>query len=217
MVVVCTSYVGAQPKGPLHIISLNNETLTFVSVVFGTEKIRMRLLACEPLEDIVAGLKSFQHTKSSFSIANLQKVVWNDFSSDIRFDFFVEGKIKSIKTYIVSYDDRDRMLKAIADSSPDQTHCYDEFASVWAVASTRIIGALIALVGTFFFTAMWDPARLNRIKNGTLALLLGRNGCAVLGFGIFIACCISTWIAIRKQSRFYTCEFRPGQAGSHKR
>ena len=70
-----------------------------------------------------------------------------------------------------------------------------------------MLGAAMAMVGTIVFTILWDPVRVGRVRGGALALLLGRTGCAVVGIGIFAACCISTWIAIRKQSRYYTCEY----------
>lgn len=206
---LCISYVREQPQGPLHITSIANGILRIVSVLYNTEKIRLRLAAGEPLDDVVATLKSFQHTDYSFQIDCLRKIVWNDFCSDIVFTHVHGDKSKRTTTYIASNEERDQLLSSINDSTNSRINCYDELASVTAVAWSRILGAVIAMAGTIMFTILWDPARLGRLKGGALALLLGRTGCAVVGIGIFAACCISTWVAISKRSRYYNCEYEP--------
>lgn len=204
---LCTSYVREQPQGPLHITAVANGVLRVVSVLYGTEKIRLRLATGESLDEVVATLQSIQHTDHSFPIDCLRKIVWSDFSADIVFTHIHGDKSQRTRTCIASNADRDRLLLCIDDSKNSSAHCYDELASVAAVAWSRILGAVMALVGTIVFTILWDPVRVGRVRGGALALLLGRTGCALVGIGVFAACCISAWIAIRKQSRYYVCEY----------
>lgn len=204
---LCTSYVREQPQGPLHITAVANGVLRVVSVLYNTEKIRLRLAAGEPLDNVVATLKSFQHTEYSFPIECVRKIVWNDFSSDVVFTYEDGNKTKSTTTYITKDEDREQLLLTARDSVTIPVRCYDELASVAAVAWSRILGAVMALAGTIVFVLLWDPARIGRVRGGALALLLGRTGCAIVGAGVFVACCISAWLAIQKRSRYYTCAF----------
>ena len=205
---LCSSYVREQPQGPLSITGVENGVLRVVGVLYGTEKIRARLASGAALDDIVATLKAIQHTDTIIPVEHLQKIVWNDFSSEVVFTHHDGSKIKRTTTYITSDHDREQLLFTVRDAVATRMDCHDELASVLAVAWSRILGAVMALSGTIAFFLLWDPARVGRVRGGTLALLLGRNGCAIVGVGIFLACCLSAWFAIRKRSRYYTCEIR---------
>ncbi len=204
---LCTSYVREHPQGPLSITSIENGTLRVVSVLFNTKNIRSQLANGAALDDVVATLKEIQHIETSIPIEHLKKIVWNDFSSDVVFTHDDGNKNKRTTTYITSDQDREQLLLTVRDSVTTPVHCYDEPASIMAVAWSRISGALMALAGTLVLMMLWDPAKVGRVRGGALALLLGRTGCAIVGVGIFVACCISAWLAIRKRSRYHTCEF----------
>ena len=208
---LCTSYVHDYPQGPLSIISIEENALRIVGVLYNTEGIRVQLAEGESLDEVIASLKSYQHTSVSIPLSDLVKIVWNDFSSDVVFTYQVDGKCKRATASIANALDRDRLLLSVRDALCRPVDCFDEPASVLAVAWTRLLGAAMAVAGTILVVLLWDPVRIGRVRGGAIFLLLGRTGCVVVGIGIFIACCISAWLAIRKQSRYYTCEF--GEAG----
>ena len=204
---LCTSYVREHAQGPLSITSVENGVLRVVAVLYGTENVRSQLNNGIALDDVVARLKAIQHTDTAIPIEQLRKIVWNDFSSDVIFTHGDGNKTKRTTTYITSDEHREQLLLTARNAINTPVHCHDELASVFAVAWTRILGAVMAVAGTMLFVLLWDPARMGRLRGGALALLLGRTGCAIVGVGIFFACCISAWLAIRKRSRYYTCTF----------
>jgi len=201
---LCTSYVGEQPLGPLSINAIENGNVRVVTVLYDTENIRAQLHAGTPLDGVVASLKAIQHSETSFPIAQLKQVVWNDFLSDVVFTYDAGSRTKRTTSQIVSADHRNSLLLAIQDATGKHLDCSDELASVLAVAWSRILGAVMAIAGTVVVTTLWDPARIGRVRFGQIALLLGREGCAVVGAVIFAGCSVSAWRAIRKRSRYYT-------------
>lgn len=202
---LCTSYVHEHPQGPLSVTAIEDGHLRVVCVLYGTENVRQQLASGTSLDDVVASLKAIQHTTTSFPIEQLTRIVWNDFSSEIVFTYESGNKRKRLATCIASEEDRTRLLATIRECVGGSVECSDEPASVLAVAWTRILGAAMAVAGTIVFYVLWDPVRIGRVRGGQIALLLGREGCVVVGVGIFLACCVSAWIAIRKRSRYYTC------------
>lgn len=201
---LCASYVHDRPEGPLFIIALEDGHLRVVSVVYGTENVRRRLDAGAPLDEVVASLKALQHTAVSFPVSRLKKVVWNDFSSTVVFTYDAEKKPKRVTACIAADEDRTGLLRSIQDCVGQPVRCHAQPASILAVAWSRILGAGMAFAGTIAFYLAWDPVAVGRIRGGQIALLLGRNGCALVGAAIFAACCASAWLAIRKRSRYYT-------------
>lgn len=211
---LCTGYVSDAPQGPLSITAIENDNLLLVGILYGTEKVRQQLASGVALDDVVASMKAIQHTENCFPIAQLNQIDWNEYSSDVVFTYETENKHKRASTSIASNEDRTRLLKTIEGCVAGPVKYSDELASILAVAWSRITGAVMALVGTIALYVLWDPVRLGRIRGGHLALALGRNGCAVVGAGIFVACCISGWLAIRKRYRCYTCVIGDADDGS---
>ncbi len=202
-----TSYVREQPQGPLFITAVEEDTVRIVSVLYGTERVRLRLAEGEALDDVVATLKALQHNVVSIPIAKLKKIVWNDCLSDVVFIHDVGNRTKRTSASIRADEDRKQLLLAVRHAVNGPVQCFDEPAGVLAVAWSQIAGGVMTVAGTIVFMMLWDPAALGRVRGGAIALLLGRTGCALVGVGIFLCCCVSAWLAIRKRSRYYTCVF----------
>jgi len=208
---LCTSYVNEYPAGPLSITAIEEGTLRIVKVLYGAEVVRLRLAGGATVDDVLATLKTIQHTATTFPIDQLEKVVWNDFSPDVVLTYHDGKNRKSVRTCIASDEDKKQLLSAIGNSVTAPVECSDELASVLSVAWSQIFGAVMSLVGLYGVVMMWDPVVIGRIRRGGLILLVGRTGCAIIGMVVFLACCTSAWLAIRKRSRYFTCVFGDGQ------
>lgn len=204
---LCTSYVNEYPAGPLSITSIEDGSLRIVKVLYNTEAVRLKLAGGASVDDVLATLKVIQHTVTIIPIDHLKKVVWSDFSPDVVFKYHDGEKNKSAGTCVASESDKKQLLSAIGDAVTAPMRCYDELASVLSVAWSQIFGAVMALAGTIAVVVMWDPVRIARVRRGAWLLLFGRTGCAIIGVAIFVACCVSAWLAIRKRSRYFTCVF----------
>ena len=204
---LCTSYVNDYPGGPLHITAIEEGKLRIVSVLYGTEVARLRLVGGATVDEVLATLKMIQHTATAFPIEQLEKIVWSDFSPDIVLTYHDGNKRKTARTCIASDQDKKQLLSVIGNSVTTPVKCSDELASVLSVAWSQFFGAIMTLVCLYAVVMMWDPVVIGRVRHGGLLLLVGRTGCAMIGVVVFLACCTSAWLAIRKRSRYFTCIF----------
>ena len=131
---LCTSYVNDYPGGPLHVTAIEEGKLRIVSVLYGTEVARLRLVGGATVDELLATLKVIQHTATTFPIEQLEKIVWSDFSPDIVLTYHDGNKCKTARTCIASDEDKKQLLSAIGNSVTTPMKCSDELASVLSVA-----------------------------------------------------------------------------------
>jgi hypothetical protein len=189
-----TGFVTAAQKGPLSVTMLTPTELVIVEVISGGPAIAGRLQSGEPPADVLGSLSAFNRTEQRIPIARLQSAQWTEGHNGLRFSWIDEaGRVRHKTTQISRPAERTRLLEELATQLGHRPQETTKPAGVLAVAWSQLLGAVIAVVGTVFFVAMWDPQALAKIRNGHLALMLGPTGCMLVGSGIAVACLYSAW------------------------
>ncbi len=202
---LATGYVGRDREGPLSITFVDDESIHVAAVLTGHSEIHRQIRAGIPITDIVAGLKLRKYSHTVFPIKSLESVTWNDYQHDVVFRYEAGLKIRKAKTHIRSSGKRTRMLEELQNHFPRPFRYEDEPAGWFRAAWANLLGAVVSLAGTIFVQANWDPVMLAQMKDGWIALLLGRVGCVIVGMLFFFGCCYYGYKAMEKRPRVYRC------------
>lgn len=202
---LATGYVSRDREGPLSITYIDDESIHVVAALTGHSEIRRQIRAGIPIADIVAGLKRGKHTHTLFPIKSLESVTWNDYQHDVVFRYEDGMNIRKAKTHIRSSGKRTGMLEVLQNCFPRPFRYEEEPAGWFRAAWANLLGAVVSLAGTIFIQAMWDPAKFAQMKDGWIALLLGRVGCVFVGMLFFFGCCYYGYKAMEKRPMVYRC------------
>ena len=192
------AFVGEQANGPLYVTTGDSERLQVVGFTTGGKEVLSRLGLGIPLSTIVDGTWQINRTLSHVPLSDLREVTWIDGQRELRLHYLEAGRVKQAITYLSSDFVRESLLDWIESRTGKPQRIEREFAGFFTVAGANIVGAMLAASGSVWMYANWDPIRIGQVRNGGLALLLGRNGCAFVGGAIFVACCVAAWSRLRK-------------------
>jgi hypothetical protein len=189
-----TGFVTAAQKGPLSVTMLTPTELVIVEVISGGPALVGRLNSGEPPADVLGSLSKFNRTERRIPVHRLQSAQWTEGYNELRFSWIDEGgRVRHKTTQISRPAERTQLLEELASQLGHRAQETTKPAGVMSVAWSQLLGAVIAVLGTVIFVAMWDPQDLAKIPNGHLALMLGPTGCTLAGSGIALACLYSAW------------------------
>lgn len=202
---VVIGYVRVTGEGPLSITEVDDTSITIVTLLYGADEVLLKLSRGVPLQTIVGELKNLQRTVVKFPTSALREVSWFEARSDVVFRYELDGKRKKATTYIHSATGRVGLMEVLQSRFPQPFRTEQIRAGIFQVAWSNILGAIVSLAGTVWMYLNWDPVQIARVRNGRLALAIGREGCAMIGVGIFVACCVCGWYAVRKHHSRFRC------------
>lgn len=192
------AFVGEQSNGPLYVTTSDGDALQIVGFTTGGKEVLARLGAGVRLATIVEGTWQINRTLARVPLADLREVSWIDGQRELRLHYAEGGRSKRAITYLSSNYARESLLDWIEWETGKPQRIEREFAGILTVAGANIVGAMLAASGSVWMYANWDPVRIGRVRNGELALMLGQNGCALVGAAFFIGCCVAARNSLRK-------------------
>jgi hypothetical protein len=192
------AFVGEQSNGPLYVTTSDGDALQVVSFTTGGKEVLSRLGLSVPLATIVEGTWQVNRTLARVPLADLREVTWIDGQRELRLHYVEAGRARSAITYLTSNDVRESLLDWIEWRTGKPQRIEREFAGFFTVAGANIVGAMLAASGSVWMYANWDPVRIGRVRNGGLALMLGQNGCALVGAAFFLGCCVVATNRLRR-------------------
>ena len=201
---VATGFVTARQKGPLTITLVRNDNLVVVEVAFGSVGVFAQLTAGAAVDEVLRKLSSFQKVETQIPLAGVRSIDGIEGQNGMTFEYTDSGGRNRRKTtHISDSEAREQLVRHLEARAGHAFQKTEEFAGVWRMAWSQLLGAVVSILLTVIVVVFWNPQAWARVRGGWLALWLGPTGCVFVGFCFLVGCLVSAWWRIRRWPSLY--------------